>query len=62
MLEAQKHGINKYNMQKIKNKRLNLRIQIKRLVQKTISFSKMTTMHDIVIEFFINHYKFGVTI
>jgi insertion element IS1 protein InsB len=36
--------------------------RIKRLVRRTISFSKMTTMHDLVIGLFINRYEFGVSI
>jgi len=47
---------------KIENKYLNLRTRIKRLVRKTICFSKTIIMHDIVIGLFINRYEFGLSI
>jgi len=37
-----------------------LRTRIKRLVRKTICFSKATAMHDIVIGLFINRFAFGM--
>ena len=40
----------------------NLRTRIKRLVRRTICFSKTTTMHDLVLGLFINRYEFGVAI
>jgi insertion element IS1 protein InsB len=40
-------------------KHLTLRTHIKRLVRKTIYFSKSTQMHDIVIGLFVNRYAFG---
>ena len=39
-----------------------LRTRIKRLVRRTICFSKTTTMHDLVIGLFINRYEFGVAL
>ena len=42
------------------SKHLNLRTRIKRLVRRTICFSKTTTMHDLVIGLFINRYEFGL--
>jgi hypothetical protein len=42
-----------------KRKHLTLRTRIKRLVRKTICFSKTTQMHDIVIGLFVNRYAFG---
>jgi insertion element IS1 protein InsB len=39
-----------------------LRTRIKRLVRRTICFSKTTTMHDLVLGLFINRYEFGVAI
>ena len=47
---------------KIESKHINLRTRIKRLVRRTICFSKTTTMHDLVIGLFINRYEFGVAI
>jgi insertion element IS1 protein InsB len=38
---------------------VTLRARIKRLVRKTIGFSKSTQMHDIVIGLFVNRYAFG---
>ena len=49
----------KRNTQKIERKHLTLRTRIKRLVRKTICFSKSTQMHDIVIGLFVNRYAFG---
>ena len=59
-LEAQ-HEIGKQNTQRIENKHLHLRTRIKRLVRKTICFSKTITMHDVVIGLFMNRYEFGVS-
>jgi len=49
----------KRNTQNIERKHLTLRTRIKRLVRKTICFSKSTPMHDIVIGLFVNRYAFG---
>jgi hypothetical protein len=40
----------------------NLRTRIKRLVRRTICFSKTERMHDLVIGLFINRYEFGVSV
>ena len=40
----------------------NLRTRIKRLVHRTICFSKTEQMHDLVIGLFINHYEFGLSL
>ena len=61
-LDPEQHIIGKRNTQKIERKHLTLRTRIKRLVRKTICFSKSTQMHDIVIGLFINRFEFGVTI
>jgi insertion element IS1 protein InsB len=52
-------GDSKRGTQKIERKHLTLRARIKRLVRKTICFSKTTQMHDIVIGLFVNRYAFG---
>jgi insertion element IS1 protein InsB len=44
---------------KLKRKHLALRTRIKRLMRRTICFSKSTQMHDIVIGLFANRYTFG---
>src|SRR5918911_403796 len=49
----------KRNTQKIERKHLTLRARIRRLVRKTICFSKTIQMHDIVIGLFVNRYAFG---
>src|SRR6266699_598327 len=58
-VEAEQHTVGKANTQKIESKHINLRTRIKRLVRRTICFSKTTTMHDVVIGLFINRYEFG---
>ena len=49
----------KRNTQQIERKPLTLRTRMKRLVRKTICFSKTTQMPDIVIGLFVNRYAFG---
>lgn len=58
-LPESKHFIGKRNTQAIERKHLTLRTRIKRLARKTICFSKIQQMHDIVIGLFINLYEFG---
>ncbi len=58
-LDPDVHSPGKQNTQKIERKHLTLRTRIKRLVRKTICFSKTTQMHDIVIGLFVNRYAFG---
>jgi insertion element IS1 protein InsB len=54
--------VGKRNTQKIERKHLTLRTRIKRLARKTICFSKLEKMHDIVIGLFINRHEFCVLI
>ena len=61
-LSSEEHVIGKQNTQKIERKHLTLRTRIKRLARKTICFSKLKKMHDIVIGLFINRYEFGVLV
>lgn len=61
-LPPSKHVVGKTNTQRIERKHLTLRTRIKRLVRKTICFSKSSQMHDIVIGLFINRYEFGLAI
>src|SRR4029453_14246982 len=51
-LDAAVHSPGKQNTQKIERKHWTLRTRIKRLVRKTICFSKTTQMHEIVMGFF----------
>ena len=55
----EQHVVGKQHTQTIESKHINLRTRIKRLVRRTICFSKTTTMHDLVIGLFINRYEFG---
>lgn len=58
-LPTDQHEVGKRNTQKIERKHLTLRTRIKRLARRTICFSKLAKMHDIVIGIFINRYEFG---
>jgi insertion element IS1 protein InsB len=58
-LEPAEHEVGKRFTQQLERKHLTLRTRIKRLVRKTICFSKTIEMHDTVIGLFINRYKFG---
>ena len=61
-LPEQQHTISKSNTQKIERKHLTLRTRIKRLARRTICFSKLEKLHDIVIGLFINRFEFGVAV
>lgn len=58
-LDAEQHQVGKENTQKIESKHINLRTRIKRLMRRTLCFSKTERMHDLVIGLFINRYEFG---
>jgi len=61
-LDPEVHRPGKQHTQKIERTHLTLRTRIKRLVRKTICFSKTTQMHDIVIGLFVNRYAFGLLV
>jgi insertion element IS1 protein InsB len=61
-LDADKHQPGKRNTQQIERKHLTLRTRLKRLVRKTICFSRSTQRHDIVIGLFVNRYEFGLPV
>jgi len=61
-LDPDVHSPGKQHTQKIERTHLTLRTRIKRLVRKTICFSKTTQMHDIVIGLFVNRYAFGLLV
>lgn len=61
-LPKQKHVVGKRNTQSTERKHLTLRTRIKRLARRTICFSKLEKMHDIVIGLFINRHEFGTAI
>ena len=58
-LDPAKHTVGKQHMQTIESKHINLRTRIKRLVRRTLCFSKTEWMHDLVIGLFVNRYEFG---
>ena len=58
-LGEKKHEVGKRNTQKIERKNLNFMTWIKRLAGKTICFSKLEKMHDIVIGLLTNKVEFG---
>src|SRR5215813_10436237 len=58
-LDPDVHSPGKRNTQKIERQHLTLRTRIKRLVRKTICFSKSTQMHDLVLGLFVNRFAFG---
>jgi insertion element IS1 protein InsB len=59
-IDAEKHQVGKENTQKIESKPINLRTRMKRLVRRTICFSKTEQRHDLVIGLFVNRYEFGL--
>ncbi len=61
-LDVEAHNPGKRNTQKIERKHLTLRTRIKRLVRKTIYFSRSSEMHDIVIGLCVNRYEFGLPV
>jgi len=58
-IEPAQHAVGKQHTQKIESKHINLRTRIKRLVRRTICFSKTERMHDLVIGLFVNRHAFG---
>src|SRR5262249_5157068 len=58
-VDAEHHAVGKEHMQRIESKHITLRTRIKRLVRRTICFSKTEHMHDLVIGLFVNRYEFG---
>ena len=58
-LDPEQHTIGKAHTQKIASEHTNLRTRLKRLVRRTLCFSKRTTMHDLVVGLFINRSNLG---
>jgi insertion element IS1 protein InsB len=54
----EQHEVGKEHRQRSESKHIKLRTRIKRLVRRTICFSKTERMHDLVIGLFINRYEF----
>jgi insertion element IS1 protein InsB len=61
-LDPQLHGVGKRRTQQLEGKHLTLRTRIKRLVRKTICFSKSIPLHEIVSGLFLNRFEFGLQI
>jgi len=61
-LSPENHCVGKRKTQRIERKHLRLRTRVKRLVRKSICFSKSEQMHDLVIGLFINRYEFGLNV
>jgi insertion element IS1 protein InsB len=61
-LDPAEHSPGKQNTQKIERKHVTLRTRIKRLMRKTICFSRSIGMHDIVIGLFVNRYACGLPV
>jgi insertion element IS1 protein InsB len=58
-VNAEQHTVGQEYMQRIESKHINLRTRIKRLVRRTICFSKTERLHELVIGLFVNRYEFG---
>lgn len=58
-IPVENHVASKENTQRIERKNLTLRTRIKRLVRRTICFSKCQKMHDIVVGLVINFIEFS---
>ena len=58
-LAAEQHQVGKENTQRIESKPIKLRTRMKRLVCRTLCFSKTERLHDLVSGLVINRYEFG---
>ena len=61
-LDPHQHVVGKRSTQQLERKHLTFRTRIKRLVRKTICFSRSLEMHEIVIGLFINRFEFGLAV
>ena len=61
-LDPRCHVVGKRRTQQLERRHLTLRTRIKRLVRKTICFSRSIARHEIVIGLFINRFEFGLPI
>jgi insertion element IS1 protein InsB len=59
-LDADTHQPSKRNTQQIERQHLPLRTRLKRLVRKTICFSRSPQMPDTVIGLLVNRSEFGL--
>jgi insertion element IS1 protein InsB len=61
-VDPRHHVVGKRRTQQLERKQLTLRTRIKRLVRKTICFSKSVQMRETVIGLFINRFEFSVNV
>src|SRR4030095_4236098 len=61
-LPPEQHRVGKLTMQKIERKHLTLRTRLKRLARKTLCFSRLRIMHDLLIGLYMNRVEFGCTV
>ena len=61
-LDPHRHVVGKRRTQQLERKHLTLRTRIKRLVRKTICFSRSVQLHEIVIGLFIHRFEFGLAV
>ena len=61
-LDPNLHVVCKRMTQQLERKHLTLRTRIKRLVRKTLCFSKSTAMHEMIIGLFINRFECGLEV
>ena len=61
-LDPHQHVVGKRRTQPLERKHLTLRTWIKRLVRKSICFSKSIQLHDLLIDLFINRFEFGLAV
>jgi insertion element IS1 protein InsB len=54
--------VGKRRTQQLERKHLTLRTRIKRLVRRTICFSKSIQLHELGIGLFINRFEFGLPV
>ena len=59
-LAPEQQPVGKPHTQTSASNHSNLRTRIKRLVRRTLCFSKTTARHALVMGLFINRYEFGV--
>jgi insertion element IS1 protein InsB len=61
-IAPEQHTVGKPYLQTLESQPIKLRTRMKRLVRRTMCFSKTTTMHDRVLGLFMNRDEFGVAI
>ena len=61
-LDPTHHVVGKRATQQLERKHLTFRTRLKRLVRKTICFSKSIPMHELVIGLFIDRLEFGLAV